>query len=87
MPNLQANGVTIEYETFGRNNDPALLLINGLSAQMIEWPGEFCRLLAGKGLYVIRFDNRDAGLSTRITEYGPDRIRAAWTTLAGGEQF
>ena len=52
------------YETFGDPALPPLLLIMGLSAQMVMWEDEFCERLAGKGFWVIRFDNRDVGRST-----------------------
>src|SRR2546430_1665007 len=54
------------YETFGNRADPTALLIMGLATQMIAWPDEFCEQLAGRGFYVIRFDNRDAGRSTHV---------------------
>ena len=54
------------YETFGGEDDPPMLLIMGLGMQMIGWPEEFCEQLAGRGFYVVRFDNRDVGRSTRI---------------------
>ena len=54
------------YETFGDPADPALLLIMGLGTQMIAWPEGFCRQLAGRGFFVIRFDNRDIGRSTHL---------------------
>src|SRR5262245_41419358 len=58
----------LEFETFGDANDPALLLIMGVGAQLIDWPLEFCELLAARGFHVIRFDNRDAGLSDSAEE-------------------
>lgn len=54
----------LEYDTFGDPTAPPLLLIGGLGTQLITWDEEFCELLAAKGFWVIRFDNRDAGLST-----------------------
>jgi len=73
MPQAKANKISIEYETFGDPSSPPILLIVGLSAQLIYWDEEFCRQLAQSGLYVIRFDNRDAGLSTKFDEAGlPD---------------
>jgi pimeloyl-ACP methyl ester carboxylesterase len=54
------------YETFGSETDPPMLLIMGLGTQMIGWPDDFCEQLAGRGLYVVRFDNRDIGRSTKI---------------------
>lgn len=64
MPRATANGIEIEYETFGRPGAPPLLLIGGLGTQLVSWDEEFCELLADRGYFVIRFDNRDAGLST-----------------------
>jgi pimeloyl-ACP methyl ester carboxylesterase len=61
-----ANGIEIAYQTFGERSDPALLLVMGLGAQLIHWPEEFCELLAGRGFYVARFDNRDVGHSTKL---------------------
>ncbi len=66
MPRAQANGLTIEYETFGRSADPALILIMGLGTQLISWPESFCRRMAEYGLFVVRFDNRDSGLSSKM---------------------
>lgn len=60
------NPVTIHYETFGDNQDPAILLIMGNSAQGIMWPDDFCQTLASNDRFVIRFDNRDTGLSTCV---------------------
>ena len=70
MPRATSNGIELEYDTFGSPDDPALLLIMGFSAQMIAWDEELCELLADRGFHVIRFDNRDVGLSSRITD-GP----------------
>jgi pimeloyl-ACP methyl ester carboxylesterase len=81
MPYVTVNGIQIEYDTFGDRSFPALLLIAGNGAQMIFWDVEFCELLAKKGYFVIRFDNRDAGLSTKFEEAGipdfPAAIKAA----------
>jgi pimeloyl-ACP methyl ester carboxylesterase len=65
MPRANANGIELEYESIGNDRDPPVVLIMGLGSQMIVWPAEFCRMLADRGLRVIRFDNRDVGLSTR----------------------
>lgn len=62
----EANGIRLAYETFGAPTDPAMLLIMGLGTQMLAWPDAMCELLAGSGLHVVRFDNRDVGLSTHI---------------------
>jgi pimeloyl-ACP methyl ester carboxylesterase len=66
MPRAAANGIEIEYETFGQSSDPPLLLVNGFTSQMIGWDEGFCQALADRGFYVIRFDNRDAGLTTKL---------------------
>ena len=77
MPRLRANEIDIEYETFGEPQSPPLLLIMGLGAQMISWEDDFCSQLAGRGFHVIRFDNRDSGLSTRMEAAGPPDMAAA----------
>jgi pimeloyl-ACP methyl ester carboxylesterase len=59
-------GLRICYQTFGRPSDPPLLLIMGLGAQMIVWDDDFCLALAARGFWVVRFDNRDVGKSSRI---------------------
>ena len=61
-----SSDIELCYETFGDPADPPMLLIMGLGAQMLAWPDDFCRQLADRGFYVVRFDNRDAGRSTHI---------------------
>jgi pimeloyl-ACP methyl ester carboxylesterase len=61
------------YETFGERGDPPLLLIMGLGTQMLAWHEDFCRELAGRGLFVIRYDNRDVGRSTHLEDSPPPR--------------
>jgi pimeloyl-ACP methyl ester carboxylesterase len=63
------------YETFGRPDDPALLLVMGLGTQMIGWPDGLCAALADRGLHVIRYDNRDVGRSTHLREHRPPTIK------------
>ncbi|MFJ2589087.1 alpha/beta fold hydrolase [Streptomyces sp. NPDC087538] len=76
MPLAEAlPGVSIEYETFGDPSDPPVLLVMGFSAQMIAWHEDFCRTLAERGRYVIRYDNRDCGLSTKFDEHPVDTGR------------
>ena len=58
--------LTICYQTFGRPSDPPLLLIAGLGAQMIVYEDDFCDALAERGLWVVRYDNRDVGKSSQI---------------------
>ena len=64
MTRAKANGIEIEYETAGDKGDPALLLVMGLGAQLTIWPDAFFHGLAKRGFFVIRYDNRDTGLST-----------------------
>ncbi len=66
MPRATANGIEIEYESFGSEDDETVLLIMGLGAQLTRWPVELCNDLVARGYRVIRFDNRDSGLSTRM---------------------
>lgn len=61
-----ANGIDIAYEDMGNPGDPVVLLIMGLSAQMTLWPRDFCARIVEHGFRVIRFDNRDIGLSTKM---------------------
>jgi pimeloyl-ACP methyl ester carboxylesterase len=62
-------GITLCYETFGDPSAPPALLIMGLGVQMLGWHEDFCRRLAARGVYVVRFDNRDIGRSTHL--HGP----------------
>ncbi len=66
MPSVPANGIRIEYESFGDRDAPAIVLIMGLGMQLVAWPEPFCEKLARGGFRVIRFDNRDIGLSTHF---------------------
>ncbi|MFC4252320.1 alpha/beta fold hydrolase [Sinimarinibacterium flocculans] len=70
MPRVKTNGIEIEVESFGQARDPAILLIMGLGGQMVLWPDDFCERLAGAGYRVVRFDNRDIGLSTKLDGLG-----------------
>lgn len=85
MPQVKANGIDIEYESFGRDSDPAILLIMGFSAQMTMWPTAFCEGLAAKGFRVIRFDNRDIGLSTHLSQLGAPNIGEAMMKAMSGQ--
>ncbi|HWA29992.1 MAG TPA: alpha/beta hydrolase [Rhizomicrobium sp.] len=85
MPQAKANGITLEYESFGRDSDPAVLLIMGFSAQMTMWPAAFCQGLAAKGFRVIRFDNRDIGLSTHLSHLGMPNIGEAMARRMSGQ--
>ncbi|HWU25330.1 MAG TPA: alpha/beta hydrolase [Rhizomicrobium sp.] len=78
MPRIETNGVALEFDEMGPSDGPPILLIMGFGAQMTWWPGEFCEGLAQKGLRVIRFDNRDTGLSQKWDGIVPDiaQVRA-----------
>lgn len=75
---VQSNGLHLEYETFGRPSDPALVLIMGLGNQLVDWPEAFCEALASAGYYVVRFDNRDVGRSSKLEQAPRPNIPAAW---------
>jgi pimeloyl-ACP methyl ester carboxylesterase len=78
-----SDGVSIAYETFGEPGDPPVLLVMGLGAQLIAWPADFCSMLAGRGRYVIRYDNRDCGLSSRFDDHPVDVGRLIATVSRG----
>jgi pimeloyl-ACP methyl ester carboxylesterase len=77
------NGLEICYETFGDPDDPPLLLVMGLGGPMTWWSVELCSRLADRGFFVIRYDNRDVGRSTRITPLRRASRRSAVTTWLG----
>ena len=60
-------GITLCHESFGDPSDQAILLVMGLGTQMVAWREDFCDQLAARGFHVVRFDNRDAGLSTHLS--------------------
>jgi pimeloyl-ACP methyl ester carboxylesterase len=66
LKRVPANGIEIAYETFGERGGPPLVLVMGLGTQMLAWPDELCTDLAGRGHFVVRFDNRDVGASTHF---------------------
>lgn len=84
MPQVRANGVNLEFESFGRESDPTILLIMGFSAQLTMWPVSLCDGLAAKGFRVIRYDNRDVGKSTHLMDAGVPDIAALMGALATG---
>jgi pimeloyl-ACP methyl ester carboxylesterase len=84
MPNVEANGIRIEYEAFGDKNDSTILLIAGNGVQMIGWDDLLCEKLAKANHYVIRYDNRDVGLSTKFEEDGlPNIVEAIQDSRKG----
>lgn len=84
MPQIRANGIDIEYESFGKDSDPAVLLIMGFGGQLTLWQTSFCEQLAAKGFRVIRFDNRDVGKSKHFLEAGVPDIGALMVALQTG---
>ena len=68
----EANGLTLCHQTFGRSSGDPLVLVMGLGAQMTWWEEDFCDALAQRGFFVVRFDNRDIGKSTRVSAPPPD---------------
>ncbi len=78
MPSLNANGIRIAFDTAGDPKSVPLLLISGLGLQLTAWPDEFVEGLVEMGFYVIRFDNRDSGLSTKFEHAGTPSLTLAW---------
>lgn len=77
MPRVAVNGIELEYESRGADSAPAVLMVMGLGCQLIHWPDALCDDLVAAGYRVIRFDNRDAGLSTQLDAAGlPKLLRA-----------
>lgn len=85
MPQVSANGITIEYDTFGDASARPLLLVMGLGAQMTRWRPEFCVRLADQGHYVVRFDNRDTGLSHKFHDAGVPNMAQIFMQAQAGE--
>jgi pimeloyl-ACP methyl ester carboxylesterase len=78
MPSLNANGIRIAFDTAGDPKATPLLLISGLGLQLTAWPDEFVEGLVDLGFYVIRYDNRDTGLSTKFEHAGTPSLGLAW---------
>jgi proline iminopeptidase len=78
MPSLNANGIRIAFDTAGDPKAVPLLLISGLGLQLTAWPDEFVEGLVELGFYVIRYDNRDTGLSTKFEHAGTPSLGLAW---------
>lgn len=86
MTILEANGITLSYDSFGDADAETILLIAGLGTQMIRWTVPFCNILTERGYRVIRFDNRDAGCSTHFTGHPAPDFGALAAALAAGKQ-
>lgn len=82
MPIIQVNDLDIAYETQGDSRNPPILLIVGLGMQLVSWPDSFCDALVQRGFYVIRFDNRDSGLSTKLHHLGKPNTLLAVLKMA-----
>jgi len=85
MPNTNANGIKIEYDSFGERSGAPLLLVMGLGGQMLLWDDEFCQRLADRGHYVVRYDNRDIGLSTHFDAHGLPNLPQLMMDAAAGK--
>jgi pimeloyl-ACP methyl ester carboxylesterase len=86
MATVNVNGIHLSYDSFGDINGETVLLIAGLGTQMIRWAAPFCEGLAARGYRVIRFDNRDAGRSSHLSEYPVPDFRALAGALAAGQK-
>ncbi|MFX1534274.1 MAG: alpha/beta fold hydrolase [Promethearchaeota archaeon] len=82
---VKANNIDIVYDTFGEPSASPLLLIIGLATQMIRWEEAFCQQLAELGYWVIRFDNRDMGLSTKFDEADVPDVMVLMQAFQQGE--
>jgi pimeloyl-ACP methyl ester carboxylesterase len=85
MPYARNGEVELYYDTFGSHDDPALLLVNGLGGQCINYAEPWCEKFAAEGFFVIRFDNRDVGLSTKFDDFRPD-LRAVMQAKVEGRE-
>lgn len=81
MPQATNGDCTLHYETFGSPDDPTLLMVNGLGSQSINYADDWCEMFVAAGFHVIRFDNRDVGLSTHFTDAPTDDRGAAYRVL------
>jgi len=79
---VRVRGVDLEYETFGSAGDPPMVLIMGFAQQLIAWADSFCQQLAARRFHVVRFDNRDIGLSTKFDSAPRPNIPA----ILGGDK-
>ena len=85
MTRTTSHAVEIEFDHFGVRSDPALLLVMGYMAQMTAWEDDFCEALAARGRFVVRFDNRDCGLSAKTAGPPPNVMSLLMRALAGQE--
>ncbi|TFU03652.1 alpha/beta fold hydrolase [Polymorphobacter arshaanensis] len=85
MTKVNANGISIEVESYGALDAPTVLLIMGLGAQLTLWPIELVDALVARGFRVVRFDNRDIGLSTKFDSAGIPDMPSLMMALMGGK--
>lgn len=83
---IPTNNIELAYDSFGNDNDEAIILIAGLGTQMIRWTVPFCEQLAARGFRVIRFDNRDTGCSTHYSHYPAMDFNALAAALMSGQR-
>ncbi len=84
MPRAPSNGIELTYESFGDPAEETVVLIMGLSNQLLGWEADFCALLAGRGFHVVRFDNRDVGESSKLDQHGVPAIGPVFARAALG---
>ncbi|MEO7743329.1 MAG: alpha/beta hydrolase [Usitatibacter sp.] len=77
MPTVEANGLTLAYEEHGDPAGPVMLMVMGLGVNLLFWPDELVERFAASGFRVIRFDNRDVGLSTKLDHLGTPNVALA----------
>lgn len=78
MPIIETNGIQLAYDEQGDPQGEPILLIAGLGLQLISWPDAFCKGLGDQGFRVIRFDNRDSGLSSKMDHFGKPNLHLAF---------
>lgn len=83
MPTANVNGIDIYFETFGHSGDPTLLLVSGLGAQCVVYDEALCQQFVDQGFHVVRYDNRDVGLSTYFDDHSVDAVALFMARLAG----
>lgn len=81
LPTAHVNDIDIEYDTLGNPDGEPILLIMGLGMQLVSWPESFCDALVKQGFRLIRIDNRDSGLSTKLSHLGEPNVLMALLKL------
>jgi pimeloyl-ACP methyl ester carboxylesterase len=87
MPTAESNGIQIEYDVIGDDDAVPMLLVMGFGAQLVLWEDDFCRQLAERGFRVIRYDNRDVGLSTKFDAAGTVDMATAFADAYAGREM